>query len=155
MNSLRAYGVFVLVLTLCLISGGHPVFAKTQRSNSENAFYEAKRGDVAALKQRIGKDPSLIDARRPNGQTLLMRASYYGREGAVQLLLDRGADVNARDLSGNTALTVAPWPDSFFSAFNGSTNRLGVIKALLAAGADINAKNNFQKNYSKFYIQFM
>jgi ankyrin repeat protein len=49
----------------------------------------------------------------------------------VQVLLAKGADVNARDNTGGTPLILA--------AFEGRTN---AVQILLAHGADVNAKDN-------------
>jgi ankyrin repeat protein len=38
-----------------------------------------------------------VDARSPNGSTALMMAARYGSEEAVAMLLERGADVAARN----------------------------------------------------------
>ena len=58
----------------------------------------------------------------------LFLAAGEGRLNAVQYLLDQGADVNARERGGRTALTEA--------AFSGSNP---VIKELILRGADVNA----------------
>ena len=44
---------------------------------------------------------------RQSGQTALMLAASHGRYDMVELLLDTGADVNARDEDGSTALMCA------------------------------------------------
>ena len=61
----------------------------------------------------------------------LMLAAREGRVNAVRFLLDQGADVNACDKSGNTALAEA----TYYS-------QVPVIKELLAHGANINARAN-------------
>ena len=61
----------------------------------------------------------------------LMLAAREGRVNAVRYLLDHGADVNAYDVSGNTALAEA----TYYS-------QVPVIKELLARGANINAPAN-------------
>jgi ankyrin repeat protein len=61
----------------------------------------------------------------------LMLAAREGRVNAVRYLLDQGADVNAHDGSGNTALGEA----TYYS-------QVAVIKELLARGANINAVTN-------------
>jgi len=38
------------------------------------------------------------------GETALMFASWYGHKEVVELLLEKGADVNAKDKLGRTAL---------------------------------------------------
>lgn len=63
-------------------------------------------------------------------QKKLIKAAKKGNTAKIEKLLARGADVNARNKSGWTALMHA--------AVNGHT---AIIKALLAAGADVNAKN--------------
>jgi ankyrin repeat protein len=58
----------------------------------------------------------------------LLLAAGEGRLDAVRYLLDQGADVNARDERGRSALTEA--------AFNGNPS---VIKELILRGAELNA----------------
>jgi ankyrin repeat protein len=61
----------------------------------------------------------------------LVLAAREGRVNAVRYLLDQGADVNARDNSGNTALGEA----TYYA-------QIPVIKELIARGANINALTN-------------
>jgi ankyrin repeat protein len=58
----------------------------------------------------------------------LLLAAGEDRLDVVRYLLDQGADVNAREQDGHTAITEA--------AFYGNTS---VIKELLIRGADVNA----------------
>jgi ankyrin repeat protein len=60
----------------------------------------------------------------------LIKAAKEGRLEEVTRLLDRGADINAKDKDGDTAIIGA--------AFWG---HLDVVTLLLEKGADINAKN--------------
>ena len=48
-----------------------------------------------------------VDAKDECGRTALMRAAYDGDTDTVKTLLGRDANVNARDLSNATALTMA------------------------------------------------
>ena len=52
---------------------------------------------------------------RTKGETPLHRAAAYGTEESIQLLLDAGASVDAKDMNGDSPLTWASWhlrPDS-------------------------------------------
>jgi uncharacterized protein len=52
---------------------------------------------------------------RTKAETPLHRAAAFGSEEAIQLLLDAGADIDARDMNGDSSLTWASWhlrPDS-------------------------------------------
>jgi hypothetical protein len=46
---------------------------------------------------------------RTKGETPLHRAAAFGTEEAVQLLLDAGAIVDAKDMHGDSPLTWASW----------------------------------------------
>jgi peptidoglycan/LPS O-acetylase OafA/YrhL len=79
-----------------------------------------------------------IDAQKANvnaadtalGMTPLSYAALFGRENVVELLLNRGAEVNGPNRDGGTALHAA--------AFLG---RVKIVSLLLKAGADGTAKN--------------
>lgn len=68
------------------------------------------------------------------GNTPLIRAALYGDREKVEALLKTGADVNAKNKEGTTALMAATW---------GETGRgnVGIAKALIVRGANVNATN--------------
>jgi len=68
-----------------------------------------------------------VNGRAP-GSAPLVLAAGEGRVDVVRYLLDEGADANARELHGNTALTEA----TYYS-------HVSIIKELLLRGADVNA----------------
>ena len=79
-----------------------------------------------------------IDARsggsHTKGMTMLILAVWYRWDrDVVQLLIDSGADVNAKDERGNTAL--------IYATEARPTINLAVTEMLLKAGADVNAKD--------------
>ena len=61
----------------------------------------------------------------------LVLAAREGRVNAVRYLLDQGADINARDNAGNTALAEA----TYYA-------QIPVMKELIARGANINVLTN-------------
>ncbi|MBP7526703.1 MAG: ankyrin repeat domain-containing protein [Syntrophorhabdaceae bacterium] len=72
----------------------------------------------------------VVDAGRD--LSVLHYACLYGRTQAVQLLLDRGAEINARDGSDASPLRVA--------CEYGHTE---LVEALLERGTDVNTRDNF------------
>ena len=68
-----------------------------------------------------------INAKTPNGRTVLIGASIVGRAEVVKYLIEKGADVNLKDNDGKTALDYAK--DSETMLF------------LIRAGAEFGAKN--------------
>jgi len=72
----------------------------------------------------------------PGSNRHLLIAAGLNRLRLVQALLTTGADVNARDKDGHTALMAA------VSSFLSKKDSADVVKVLMAKGADVNAKNN-------------
>ena len=88
-------------------------------------------GDLAAVKRALtdGADPDAQDPK--SGSTMLSIAALMGHTEIVALLLEHGADVNAKSRDGGTALHAA--------AFLG---RIEAVKLLLEHGADTTLRNN-------------
>ena len=88
--------------------------------------YKRQCGDIRELLD-AGADPNTAT---PGGETALMTAARTGKADAVTLLLDRGANVNAKDAAhAQTALMWAVLE-----------NHADIVKLLLARGADVNAQ---------------
>jgi hypothetical protein len=89
----------------------------------------AELGEVEAARKAIadGADVNCID---PNDQvaTPIFHAACNGHVEIVKLLLQEGADPNARNIGSNTALMLAA-----------RRGHIEVVKALIAGGVDVNA----------------
>ena len=71
--------------------------------------------------------------------TLLHSTVGAGLVGTTQTLIERGADVNAREPNGFTALHVAANQPYYWA---NRERHLELVEVLLKAGADVNAKDN-------------
>jgi ankyrin repeat protein len=95
------------------------------------------------------KSPTLQRAHTPGeptlneGSTPMMRAAKNGDAATVRLLLDHGADLNARQKNGTTALMFAAGlgfgTGTFANDYATPGELLEAVKVLVAAGADVNA----------------
>jgi ankyrin repeat protein len=93
---------------------------------------QAAQGDNVAVVQQLLTRGADIEARDKNGYTALIMASFHGRNEVVMLLLDKGANTEARTTEfGWTALILAAW--------QGKTE---VVRLLLAKGANVDAMDN-------------
>ena len=98
---------------------------------TQNTYTDALRnGDVEAVKNILLANPSWVNLNLM-GFTPLVLASYHNHIGIVKTLLDMGAEVDAKDGSGNTALMGAT-----FKGFEET------VKLLLEAGAEVNSINH-------------
>jgi ankyrin repeat protein len=96
----------------------------TAARNGQNAAISllADRGAEIDRRGFGNQDPDL-------DRSPLMRAAIRGFDSSVGLLLDLGADVNAKDVHGKTAL--------YYAAVQGRSDVVGV---LIHSGADVNAQ---------------
>jgi len=115
--------------TYSLISIGALVsfanLAICQAPDARNLFECLRRGDASSVTAAVEKGVD-INTRDADGNTLLMQAAVYATATDLEFLLARGADVNASNKAGHTAL-IRAIPD------------LGKIKLLVEHGADVNA----------------
>lgn len=98
---------------------------------TKEAIKAAKKCDVVRLKELLDADPGLIDARDTDGSTPLHCAVWKGHLPIVTLLLEAGADVNARNQNdhwGTTPLHAAA-----------HANQAAIAEMLLLRGADLDA----------------
>lgn len=90
----------------------------------------ATRGNIASMKVllAVGADANEFECQTDRCRTPLIAATQAGQYEAVQLLLERAANVNTRMKRGQTAL--------MFASYYGHSE---LVKLLLASGADVNA----------------
>jgi len=102
-----------------------------QNSLTQRFFKACATGEVDVLRESIATDVALVHAADPGashaGWTGLHRAAKNGRLEAVRLLLEHGADPNAREAGDNT--TPLHWAAAH--------RHIDVVRALLDAGTDV------------------
>lgn len=131
---------------------------------AEHDIYTAvMAGELAMVEALLDEDPALARAADEHGSTPLHWAIRSGRTGAAVLLLERGADVNARGPAERTPLhaaahagekdlvdlLLARGADPNAASGSGQTPLFGavwsgsrqIVEALLAAGAHPNVKS--------------
>lgn len=106
------------------------------RNGSEVSLFEAC---VIGLAERVAdlleQDPSLARAYSHDGWTPLHLAAFFGQTEIARLLLDRGAEIDARSRSERFARSNTPL---HAAAANG---QMEAARLLLARGADANARD--------------
>jgi ankyrin repeat protein len=100
--------------------------------DSEKLLKAAEAGDTTRIEALIAGGVS-IDTRDKRGFTPLMYAAANDRIEAIELLIRRGADVNAQSDVGETAL---------ICAVRYGRGKPETIKALIDAGANVNVVMN-------------
>jgi ankyrin repeat protein len=95
----------------------------------------AQSGDVEALRQRLDARPDLVNALAGRGfpkATALHLAALRNHHAAARLLIERGADLDAREFPDNAA-------PLHFAAMYGD---LEMVRLLVEAGADIDGNGD-------------
>lgn len=109
-----------------LVLKTYPHSAEVVRHRQEQAFAAAQSGDIARLQSLVRRGMD-IDIRQSGGATPLMVASDPA---VVAWLIAHGADVNAVDDNGQTALMQAA-----------SSGHIEIVRQLIDAGADLDRRS--------------
>jgi uncharacterized protein len=98
-----------------------------------DVFEAAAIGDDERLRVLLDEDPALANAWSDDGFTPLHFAAFFGHPETARLLVDRGAELEARSTNEQFALDAAPLHSA------SAAGQLEVCKVLLESGADVNA----------------
>jgi len=149
-------GFCVICISVCLSA------VATAQSTADELIQAIRNNDLASLKARLAKGAD-VNTRDQRGSTLLMHAAAFGSPEAVKLLLESGAQVNAKnDLEATALILGAGNPEKARmlvekGADVNAHSKLGrtplmiaascdgcsaTVKLLLDKGADPNAKDN-------------
>ena len=101
----------------------------TQAQNIGDRFYQAIRSDDIAAVRTLATSEA-VNTPDNHGTTPLMYAAAAGSTEAMKLLLDRGANPNAKNAFGATALMWA-------------SGDIDKVRLLLSKGANVNARSDF------------
>ncbi len=113
----------------CLIAEGANLNASDQYG--QNALILSVIYPKADFIKRLLKEGTNVNHATSNGQTALFFAVGRNNYTLIKLLLENGADIKKADRQGLTAL---------HHAAHNQQSRTGIVKLLLKAGADPNAK---------------
>ncbi len=102
------------------------LFAGPATDNHAELFQAIRNGDLGVI--RSARSTGMLEARDSRGATPLMYAAAFGSIDAIKMLIEAGADVNAKNNFGATAL--------LWCARDGEKARL-----LIEHGADVNARS--------------
>jgi ankyrin repeat protein len=81
------------------------IMAKAPKMDLTTQLFEAAAsGNTSVMKSLLAQRPFLVYFRLPDGSTPLHMSALWGTSGVTQILLLKGAEVNARDSIGQTPL---------------------------------------------------
>lgn len=112
------------------------ILKKLKKKRTTGALATAARdGNLEMVKLLIESGIHVDEWNTMGNETPLMKAAYHNHMDVVKYLLNKGADIKARDSRKNTALLHAAW--------SGNTE---IVKYLLENGAEINERNYLNWN---------
>jgi len=126
MKNVKAWIFLIALVVVCGQTAQSKVDAPTVDIRTA-----AAEGNIEAIKQHVSAGTDLNAKELAGGSTPLMIAALFDQAEAAKLLIENGANINARNNDGGTALHNA----AFFC-------RTETLKLLLSKSADVNAKNS-------------
>ena len=109
------------VAGLCLIPGGT---ARSAAPQSDEVYGAVRANDLARVKTLVGS-PAEANAKDEQGDSPLLYSAAVGSLDTMKYLLDKGADVNAQNAFGTTALMI-------------SATDIAKVRLLVERGANVN-----------------
>jgi cytohesin len=103
----------------------------TTKAPDISIWEAAATGNIEAVKQHLAAGTDVNARHKSGGLTPLHFAAYYGHEEIVELLITKGANVNAKEEKG--------WTPLHFAAYYGHEE---IVELLITKGANVNAKAN-------------
>jgi len=122
-----------------LIRRGADVNAKDTHGYTP-LYYAIRHIDDPEFMSLLIANGAKLDTKYPGGETALQAAAITGRTDVVKVLLEAGADINARNDRGQTALHAILDIKRF--TYAQESRPKDMIEALLAKGAEVNLKDN-------------
>jgi uncharacterized protein len=120
------------VMMAIYLSAGSILAMLVARGAEVDVFAAAALGSVERLDAALQGDAEQLHAYSHDGWTPLHLAAFFGHRGAVEVLLDRGADIRVRS---RNEMTNTP----LHAALAGQ-GVAAVVEVLLARGAEVNAR---------------
>jgi ankyrin repeat protein len=124
-----------LLLSAVYLGQGELASRLLELGATVSLFEAAALGLGERAEARIEADPALVNAYSHDGWTALHLASFFGHRDVARLLLDRGADVNARSRSERFARENTPLHAA------AANKQVDVAALLVERGADVNARD--------------
>jgi ankyrin repeat protein len=124
------------VLLTAVYSGRKDLFQRLLALGAGVSLHEASAlGLVDRARAHLDADPQGIAVHSHDGFTALHLAAFFGHRDLAALLLDRGADVNARSKSERFAQSNTPLHAA------AANKQVDVARLLVERGADVNARD--------------
>jgi len=127
-NTVKAMSIGMLALGLLAGCGKQQNEAPPPSVGLHEA---ALRGNLQAIREHIAAGSNLNEKDPSGGGSPLITAAAFGQTEVARALIEAGADLNAKNNEGSTALHTAAF-----------LCRTEIVEALLENGADRHARNN-------------